>query len=52
MDTTQPIKGAQVVCLHCGADVPQVSGQGRVKRYCTTWHGRLWRRRMAAYGWA
>lgn len=51
MDTTTPIKRQPTTCLHCGADVEQKIGPGRLRKFCTAWHGRLWRRRMCAYGW-
>ncbi|ROQ27115.1 hypothetical protein EDD98_6772 [Streptomyces sp. PanSC19] len=50
MDTMKPVKDEAVTCAHCGADVPQTAGVGRVKRYCTVEHGRLWRRHMRALG--
>lgn len=50
-NTTKPVKAAPVHCEHCGADVPQCPGRGRVRRFCTPEHGRLVRRRMRALGW-
>lgn len=51
MDTTKPIKATPVTCPHCTAEVPQTSGPGRVKRFCTPEHGRLWRRQARFFGW-
>lgn len=51
MDTTKPIKAQPTSCAHCGADVPQAAGVGRVKLYCTPEHGRLWRRKARFFGW-
>lgn len=47
----QPAKRNPVQCPHCGADVEQTKGAGRVRRYCSAQHGRLWRRRMRHAGW-
>ncbi|MET9638079.1 hypothetical protein ABZY83_17010 [Streptomyces virginiae] len=49
MDCTKPAKNAPVTCP-CGAEVPQVPGPGRVKKYCKPSCGRSWRQRMAALG--
>ncbi len=46
----QPAKSHTVTCPHCGEEVPQVEGPGRVRLYCTPDAGRLWRQRMRALG--
>ncbi|MGY4927728.1 hypothetical protein [Streptomyces sp. 900105755] len=37
-------------CLQCGAPLTQTEGAGRIRRYCSAEHGRLWRRRMRHSG--
>ncbi|MFJ9110471.1 hypothetical protein [Streptomyces sp. NPDC102283] len=37
-------------CLHCNATLEQKEGRGRLRRFCTQWHGRLYRRQMRAGG--
>lgn len=44
MDFTAPAKTQPSTCLHCGDPIEQKAGAGRVKRFCTPWHGRLFRR--------
>jgi hypothetical protein len=46
MDAITSAKSQPVKCLQCGADVTQAPGPGRVKQFCTPWHGRLFRRAM------
>ncbi|GGZ11271.1 hypothetical protein GCM10010300_64150 [Streptomyces olivaceoviridis] len=51
MDATKTAKQQPTQCLHCGADVEQTPGVGRLRRYCTPAHGRAWRLRMRIAGW-
>lgn len=51
MDATRTAKQQLTACLHCGADIAQVPGAGRLRRYCTPAHGRAWRQRMRVAGW-
>ncbi|WP_163010834.1 hypothetical protein [Streptomyces dangxiongensis] len=51
MDYTKGAKGQAVQCLHCGTEIPQVPGVGRVRRYCRPSHGLAWRTRMRSAGW-
>ncbi|MCX4825123.1 hypothetical protein OG883_35735 [Streptomyces sp. NBC_01142] len=44
MNAVNSAKSEPMKCLQCGADVVQTPGPGRVKRFCTPWHGRLFRR--------
>lgn len=46
-----PSKSQPVECPQCGAEVAQVPGPGKIKRFCTPQHGRSWRRRARALGW-
>ncbi|MFH8358682.1 hypothetical protein ACH4FV_03755 [Streptomyces anulatus] len=39
-----------IKCLHCDAPLEQKEGKGRLRRFCTQWHGRLYRRQMRAAG--
>ncbi|MFJ4787183.1 hypothetical protein [Streptomyces sp. NPDC088794] len=51
-DCTKTVKEQHTAgCLHCGVELTQTQGAGRVRRYCTQAHGRLWRRRMRHAGW-
>ncbi|MEV6537190.1 hypothetical protein ACFVTC_01920 [Streptomyces sp. NPDC057950] len=50
MDYTKPAKSQTVTCPHCSAELEQVSGAGRVRRYCSPEAGRTYRRRMRALG--
>ncbi|SEC33539.1 hypothetical protein SAMN04490357_1749 [Streptomyces misionensis] len=51
MDYTKSYKSqCDAACLHCGAALAQKQGAGRVKRFCTPDHGRLWRQRARALG--
>lgn len=50
MNTMKSVKDEPVTCLHCQAEVPQTSGPGRVKHWCSPEHGRMWRRHMRALG--
>ncbi len=41
-------------CLQCGKALEQKTGPGRAKRFCTPWHGKLYRRKTAVFdvrGW-
>ncbi|MGW3632271.1 hypothetical protein ACWD7F_19260 [Streptomyces sp. NPDC005122] len=49
-DTTKPMKSVPVACPHCGTELEQVPGAGRVRRYCSAEAGRTYRRRMRALG--
>ncbi|MER7818190.1 hypothetical protein [Streptomyces sp. NPDC096153] len=52
MDYTKPLKAqTNTTCEYCGTDVPQKLGAGRLRRFCTPWHGTLQRRRLRALGW-
>jgi hypothetical protein len=46
MDYTAPAKSQPVKCPQCGADVAQKPGPGRIKQFCTPWHGKLFRQAM------
>jgi hypothetical protein len=37
-------------CLHCGAELTQTRGPGRIRRFCDGEHGKAYRRRMRALG--
>ncbi|WP_328536416.1 hypothetical protein [Streptomyces sp. NBC_00344] len=49
-DYSKPAKSQPIKCPQCGSDVEQTPGAGRVRQFCTPWHGRQWRKRMS--GWA
>lgn len=46
----QPAKSHTVTCPHCGEDVAQKPGAGRVRLYCDPEAGRQWRRKMRSLG--
>ncbi|WP_432158394.1 hypothetical protein [Streptomyces sp. bgisy153] len=51
MDMTKPAKIQYADgCLHCGAPLTQVRGQGRIRKFCSGYHGEAYRRRMRALG--
>ncbi|MFD6027407.1 hypothetical protein [Streptomyces griseoluteus] len=51
MDYTKSFKSqCHAACLHCGAELEQKEGPGRVRRFCDGEHGKAYRRRMRALG--
>ncbi|MFF9171733.1 MULTISPECIES: hypothetical protein [unclassified Streptomyces] len=46
----QPAKSETVTCGHCGAELEQTPGAGRVRRFCNGDHGKAYRARMRALG--
>ncbi|MFC7938154.1 hypothetical protein ACFU2J_18230 [Streptomyces sp. NPDC057387] len=52
MDTTKSAKSQyNEGCLHCGAELEQQEGRGRIRRFCNPDHGDAYRRRMRALGY-
>ncbi|MFI2431859.1 hypothetical protein [Streptomyces sp. NPDC018693] len=45
-----PAKSVPVTCGHCGAEITQKPGAGRVRRFCNGDHGKAYRRRLRALG--
>ncbi len=46
----QPAKSVLQTCPHCGSDLPQKPGAGRVRQYCTPEAGKAYRQRLRALG--
>ncbi|MEU0159864.1 hypothetical protein ABZ154_13715 [Streptomyces sp. NPDC006261] len=39
-----------ITCGHCAAPLEQKEGRGRLRRFCSQHHGRMYRSRMRAMG--